>query len=120
MRKILALSLLLLSLSAANSHAMSPGGKKILIGCVMAGAGVALAANSFDRCIFKECSDGDLEMVAGLALLGSGVTLTVWGIVQKAHGPHTEKYGSTDHHPALQFGFTPVRSGIAAGAILRW
>lgn len=119
MRKILVLCLCIWVLTETDALALSAGGKKILMGSAMAGAGAALAIHSFDRCFFKDCGGGDFEAASGVVLFGTGVTLVVWGLIQRSHS-HQYRESSTTNAPFVQIGVFPVRKGVAAGAVFRW
>jgi len=103
-----------------NLMADSPGKTKIIVGSVLLGGGAALTAHAFSEFCLQSCGTEDAEAYGGLAMVGTGTALLIWGLIERNKAKKSNARIENSQSRNLLVGITPGKDGVAAGIRFRW
>jgi hypothetical protein len=104
------------------SHALaadSPGKTKVILGSVLIGGGAALTAYSISNFCLGSCAGNDAAAYGGLAMMGTGTALLVWGLIERSKAKKSTWIENPGNQNFL-VGLTLIKNGVAGGVCFRW
>ena len=97
----------------------SPGKTKVILGSVLIGGGAALTAHAISNFCLGSCAGNDAAAYGGLAMMGTGTALLVWGLVERSKAKKSTWIENPGNRNFL-VGLTLIKNGVAGGVCFRW